>query len=86
MYANYVRGTLGRDQELEAEESQSCDNVSAITKSCMIGIQLPAETCTAPMILILDVALHNPMRHNLPSGVGHIIVCHGLVKEKRLNR
>ena len=34
----------------------------------------------------LDVALHNAMRPNSPSGVGHIVVFHGLLKEKRLNR
>ena len=34
----------------------------------------------------LDVALHNAMRPNSPSGVGHIVAFHGFLKEKRLNQ
>jgi hypothetical protein len=27
----------------------------------------------------LDVALHNPIRPDSPSGVGHMVTCHGLL-------
>ena len=34
----------------------------------------------------LDVALRNPMRPNSPSGAGHMLVCHGILMEKRSTR
>lgn len=34
----------------------------------------------------LDVILHNPMCPNSPCGVGHMVVCHGMLMEKRVNQ
>lgn len=34
----------------------------------------------------LDVAFRNPMRPNSPSAAGHMVVCYGILREKRYNR